>query len=99
MLDKIKWKKLKNIICDIAKRNVEIIVSTTIHENINAVTDKKDIIINGNNIKSVKMVIRSIAHELVHIIDNLNDGTKSFKKKWNDYEKIIKRKYMSNPVT
>jgi len=95
MKDKIKWKKLKNIIHKISKKDIELILSTELDSGINAATNGKDIVINGNNIKSVEMVIEAIAHELVHIVDKFEEGSIEFSSKWNEYDKIIRKKYVS----
>lgn len=95
MKNKIKWKTLKKIIAKMSGKNIEIILSTEIQSSINAATNGKDIVINGNNIKSIEDTIKAIAHELVHIINKYDEGSEIFNNKWEEYRKFIIDKYIN----
>jgi Zn-dependent peptidase ImmA (M78 family) len=95
-LQKLKLKKLKNIIFNLYGKEIDIALTTAIKDDgILAFTDNISIImINSNRIKSEDEILTAISHELVHIVFNLKDGTEEFDVKLTAVNEIITTKYL-----
>lgn len=91
---KIKWKKLKKIIKQIYNKDIDILLATNIDEHIYSATSGKYIYLNGNNIKSIEMVLKAIAHEMTHILyPKINEKTFKFMVLWSQIQGEIENKY------
>lgn len=75
---RILLKKLKRLIYEEYKLSVNITISTALDNRINAVTNGKDILINANNIKSIDLILKACAHELVHVLFHYDDNAEEF---------------------
>lgn len=95
---KIKWKRLKNIASVIAKRNVEINLTTDDSmKGYNALVeyngDSVLVFLNGNNCKSLDNVIDALAHELSHVVTGDQQDSNRHKKTWDSLKEKIKEEY------
>ena len=93
---KFLLKKLKKIILKEYKADINITITTALSPEINAVTNGKDILINANNIKSIDLILKACAHELVHIIFHYEDDTNEFNDELMRIETTLLNKYREN---
>ena len=90
----IKWIRIKSIASVITGKNIELLLSTILDNNvISAVVypekTTKDtiytIVLNGERIKSLSDVIKAICHEMVHIVYPKIKHGKQFDEHWNNF--------------
>jgi len=95
----IRWIRLKKICEELCGREVHIHSSTEMPDDHVAGCefndDVADIILNMKLTKSEDMVIKAIAHEMVHILNNNNKHNIMFDKEWLEMENTIRSKYMN----
>jgi hypothetical protein len=100
MPTKIKWKHLNRICTKMCQR--EINITLTDHKfyqdyaTVSAVVfnqDKADILLNMNKVKDIFMTIKSIAHEVAHILLGNSKHGKKFQKKWEETERAVTQGY------
>ncbi len=95
-MNRIKWLKLKSIVKEITEKEVEFVASTHPSEFrafVVAKGNKIEIYLNMEFAKDVDDVIKSLAHEVAHVLLNDNKHTNKFRDKWNDLTKTITEKY------
>ena len=100
MFNQIKWKRLRKILKDICKREVEITLTTHIFYSeegtISAVVfneDHAEFLLSMNEVKDLEKVIQALAHEIAHVQLGYSDHTNEFYDMWKEMEEIIKDKY------
>ena len=93
----IKWLRLKRICEELCGRIVRIHSSTELSDDqvagVEFNNDEVNIILNMRLTKSESMIIRALAHEMLHVINNNNSHNIDFDEKWNDLEEKIRMEY------
>ena len=93
----IKWIKLKNICEEMSGKTIHLHSSTDMPDDHIAgcefTLQNADIILNMRHTKSEEMVIRSIAHELNHIIKGTKEHGSEFDMECIRIEERIKKEY------
>jgi hypothetical protein len=93
---KIKWTKIRRIIKDMNGKDMEVmLVSSFKNYPMKAATNGSIIILNGDELKSDDAVIKGVAHEITHVLNNgLDCKTNMFKIEWDKNEKELKKRYL-----
>jgi hypothetical protein len=93
----IKWIRLKNICEKLCERPVHIHASTDVSHNYIAGCEfnshNVNIILNMENTKSDDLVIKALAHEVCHVLENNKRHGDDFDIKWLKLEQEIREGY------
>ena len=93
----IKWLRLKRICEELCGRTVRIHSSTELSDDqvagVEFNNDEVNIILNMRLTKSESMIIRALAHEMLHVINNNNSHNIDFDENWRDLEERIRIEY------
>lgn len=92
-----KWIRLQHICEKLAKKTIHIHSSTDMTDDHVAATEfnnnEVNIILNMKRTKSTTMVIKAIAHEMVHVLEGTSDHNVDFDEKWSKLESKITEEY------
>jgi hypothetical protein len=99
-VDKIKWKRLKNISSRITGKTVDIFLSTVkVLNGYNALIEYGEssikIFINGNVCKDINSIIDAIAHELAHSTTGEQNDNEIHAEAWERIREKITTEYHS----
>jgi hypothetical protein len=98
MNDKVMWKRIRDEASGIVKRKVVFHLTSDMPDNLFGATrfnDKKvEIFISMDDCKTVDMVIKTVSHELAHVILNNAEDSAEHQQEWTYIESILKKTYM-----
>ena len=95
-MNTIMWSRLKEISKNIVGKNVEIFATTEmLHQRavVRSTPEMVEIILNLAYSKTPGQVIKSLAHELSHVLLGSDQHTNEFRLKWKSLESVITEKY------
>ncbi len=100
MAQRIKWRRLKRLAEAAISRTVAIHCSTEIPIELRAAADiyaeHMDIVLNLQHVKSEEDVIRAVAHELAHAIENSERHGEAFDRAWAKLYDKLREDYLKD---